>query len=505
MSRQPWNWVSDGVLPAAVVILRACWLWPWLQMLHRWLAPSQSGPLLSLAWIIGLQAGGIAAARLTLARRAPDAKDSLARERLAVAILGVLCLLLALWWNLQRASYPLGDLRWLGGLAISLTHWGDEIPAAFIALLVGAYLWLRGVMDGARPLLYDDVWGTFAAAFVALLLLLLLGRVAGDGIPAGIEGSVLALFAVGMMALALASLDLARGIGRQRGQSPLQINRYWLVSVVAVVAGLLILGILLSLIFAPEVVARAMSWTAWLLRAIGWILYAVFLVVVYLVFLVLEPLIYWLRGQLAATPERPPLQLPNFQGQFEEITPGTPVTLPAAYAEALRWGGLALLILAIGVAFALALRRLLPPPEEEVEETRELILSRQLLEEQLAQLWQGWLRRLRRRSARMLGPFLPLEGEASGRQVIRAIYQALLAAAQARGHPRPRQRTPSEYRHDLASTWPEAGPALDILTDGYMQARYGEDPPEASQIEQVRQAWEQARTILEDQDGPSAE
>lgn len=500
MSRQPWNWVSDGVLPAAVVILRACWLWPWLQMLHRWLAPSQPGPLLSLAWVIGLQAGGIAAARLTLARRAPDARDSLARERLAVAVLGVVGISLALWWNLQRASYPLGDLRWLGALAMSLTHWGDEMPAAFIALVAGAYLWLRGVMDGARPLLYDDVWGTFAAGFVALLLLLLLGRVTGDDIPTGIEGSVLALFAVGMMALALASLDLARGIGRQRGQLPLPINRYWLVSVVVVVAGLLALGLLLSLIFAPAVVARAMGWTAWLLQAIGWVLYAVFVAVVYLVFLVLEPLIYWLRGRLAATAERPPLQLPNFQGQLEEITPGTPVALPAAYTEALRWGGLALLILVIGVAFALALRRLLPPPEEGVEETRELILSRQLLEEQLAQLWQGWLRRLRRGSARRLSPFLSLEGEASGRQVVRAIYQALLAAAQARGHPRPRQRTPSEYQHDLASTWPEAGPALDIVTDGYVQARYGEDPPPESQVEQVRRAWEEVRTIFEDQE-----
>ena len=505
MSRQPWNWVSDGVLPAAVVILRACWLWPWLQMLHRWLAPSQAGPLLSLAWIIGLQAAGIAAARLTLARRAPDAKDSLARERLVVAVLGMLGILLALWWNLQRANYPLGDLRWLGALAVSLTHWGDEIPAAFVALLVGAYLWLRGVTDGARPLLYDDVWGTFAAGFVALLLLLLLGRVTGDGVPAGIEGSVLALFAVGMMALALASLDLARGIGRQRGQLPLQVNRYWLVSVVVVVLGLLILGILLSLIFAPEVVARAMGWMSWLLRAIGWILYAIFLVVVYLVFLVLEPLIYWLRGQLAATPERPPFQLPNFQGQFEEITPGAPVALPAAYTEALRWGGLALLILAIGVAFALALRRLLPPPEEEVEETRELILSRQLLEEQLAQLWQGWLKRLRRGSAKAFGPFLSLEGEASGRQVIRAIYQMLLATAQARGHPRPRQRTPLEYRQELASTWPQAGPALDTLTEEYVRARYGEVPPETSQVERVRQAWEQARAILEDQNGRPVE
>jgi len=154
---------------------------------------------------------------------------------------------------------------------------------------------------------------------------------------------------------------------------------------------------------------------------------------------------------------------------------------------------LAVLLLAIGLLFARALRRLLAGEGEEggVEEVRESILSRNLLRQQLARLWRDWLNWLRRRTQSVFNPFLSLEGEPPTRRAVRAVYQALLAAARERGLPRLRHQTPGEYRHGLEAELPTEGDALAVITEGYVQARYDAEPPDVEQAGRVLQAWEQ--------------
>ncbi len=505
MSWSRWNWLDDAVLPLAVAILRACWLWPWLELTRRWFSPSRQETLLPVSLMIALFLGGMAAGRwASIDPKGLRDPSGLWRARLAVAGGGLVIIVLVLWGRFYRMSYHLWNVRWLGALGLSLTHWGDEIPAPFITLIASAYLWLRGVLDGRRPLLYDDVWGAFAAGFVMLALLVLGAAATQSGIPTGTEHAVLLFFGTGMAALALSGLEVARGSGRRQTEAQLKLNRYWLVSVASVIVGLLGLGLGLSALIAPETVARALSWTSIILKILGWLLYYLFFAFSYLIFLILDPLIRWLRSLLSSPSPREPMQMPDFQRQFEEMTQGQPATIPPALEEAFRWLGLAIVVLVIGLAFALALRRFWVGKEDEVEETRELILSRDLLQEQLSRLWRNWLQRLRRAPSVVFSPFLSLEGEPDTRRAIRAIYQALLAAAGERGLPRARGQTPIEYRNRLGELFPNAPGALDTVTDEYVQARYNPDVPTVEQAERARQAWEELQATLTARDDHEA-
>ncbi len=500
-----WNWLRETMLPLAVAVLRACWLWLWLELLRRWFTPSYPGALLPVPLLIGLFLGAMAAARWACAGpRGVQDPSGLRRQRLMVAGGGVLVLVLVLWWQFYGQQYRLWDVRWVSALGLRLTHWGEEVPAPIVTLLAGAYLWLRGVLDGRYPLTHEDVWGVFVLGFVALALAVIAAGAASGDLPAGTGRAVLIFFATGMAALAFSSLEAARPSGRRRPEIELKLNRYWLASVASVIAGLLALGLILSVLIAPETVARALSRTSVLLNVSGQLLYYVLYVVAYLAFLILEPLINWLRSRFGTSTPREPLQVPDFQRQFEEMARGQPVGVSPALAEAFRWIGLTALILAIAMAFALALRRFWVQTEDEVEESRELILSRDLLAAQLSRLWRHWLERWRRAPAMALVPFLSLEGEPDTRRAIRAIYQALLATAGAWGLPRTRGQTPIEYRDTLGELFPNAPGALDTVTDEYVQARYNPDVPTVEQAERARQAWEELQAALTARDGHEA-
>ena len=68
MNPMRWRWLDDGLLPLLVVALRVCWLWPWLILLQRWLAPSTPGDLVPLWALCTLMIGGTLMARVAVAR-----------------------------------------------------------------------------------------------------------------------------------------------------------------------------------------------------------------------------------------------------------------------------------------------------------------------------------------------------------------------------------------------------------------------------------------------------
>ncbi|MCD6290502.1 MAG: DUF4129 domain-containing protein [Anaerolineae bacterium] len=498
MNWRRWHWLNDIVLPLLTVLMRLCWLWPWLLMLQRWLTPSRQSALLASWLIIGIPLGSMAMTRWVLQRN-----WTIRQARVCVAGTGLLVLMLVLWWEFFRSQYPLWDIQWLAALGQTLAHWQQEVPPPFLALLVSAYLWLRGVLDGRNTLMHDHVWGTFIVGFLILSSLLLAGTADPHGLPPYTEQWVLTFFAVGMAALALSSLEIARRGGRESEEQP-NLSRYWLISVLSVILALLGIGLLISLVITPATITRVLSWTSILMRVLGIALYYVFYVFVYVVFLFLTPLLNWLHSLLGSAPRREPMQMPNFQKQLEQMSQQPAKQVPPAVSEAARWLGVIGLITVIALAFALALRRFWAGEGEEIDETRELILSRDLLQEQLASLWRSWASRFRRAPRAALSPFLSLEGEPEPRRVIRELYQALLAAAKEHGHPRRREQTPIEYQRALSDTVPGSDEPLNEMTTGYIQARYGSEPPTSEQVTRVRRAWERLRDLLKDQ-GPDTE
>ena len=173
--------------------------------------------------------------------------------------------------------------------------------------------------------------------------------------------------------------------------------------------------------------------------------------------------------------------LPDRQLEMQEVL-ADPAVIPDTY----RWLALALVVVVVLILFALAVRRLRATAPAAVDEVRESILTTDLLQQQLASLWERWFGR------RQAGdPFLSLAGEEETRRRIRLAYQHLLAAATAIGQGRRPGATPTEYQAELQLPAAEAAQRLSALTAAYHQARYAPDPPTPEEAASAQQAWQQ--------------
>ncbi len=484
------NWLSDGAIPLLVALLRVLWLAPWLELVRQWAAPPAHAPILSLGLMLAFMGCSMTVARLAAGRIA-----NLSLGRGVLVVCGFAAILFVLWWQFYRASSRFLDTRWLNAMAAEFGGWEGSLPAPLFALPLLMYLWLQGTIDGQRPLDRDDTWRAFTVGFLALVLCAIVSFAAGKGIPSGLSNLVLLFFATGMAALALSSLETTRGYASGKGEGQIAVDRYWLVSVASVIVVLLAVGLLLSIVLTPDVAARMLAWTSGVMDVLGKLLYYVLLVFAYLIFALLQPLIDFMQSQMKGQNADQQLQIPDYKEQFQEVQKGT-ATLPPELSGILRWLGLAVFILLVGLVFALALRRLQRRKDEVINETRESILTRDLLSRQLRDLLRNRLRRWRGQAAQTLSPFLSLDGEPETRRQIRQIYQSFLAAMSERGRPRGRGQTAAEYERTVQGDVAQEQAALAALTDGYVQARYAARPPQQGRVESVRQAWRRLQALL---------
>jgi len=230
----------------------------------------------------------------------------------------------------------------------------------------------------------------------------------------------------------------------------------------------------------------------------------VFLAISYLIFLLLEPLLQWLQTLTPQDAPPPQIQPPDFQRQLEEMSRDTtPVSLTIGGMAALdRLAGLILPDRGDLCPGAAALPK---GAGEEIDETRETILSRDLLQAQLSALWRNWRDRFRHTPERVIEPFSVAGGR--GRCPARGaghLPGAAGGAAKARGLPRLRGQTPLEYQRTLAEALPGAQDALSTITSGYQRARYApQPPPDGAGGMGAPSAWDRLRTALEPQDDDS--
>ncbi|MCB0087617.1 MAG: DUF4129 domain-containing protein, partial [Caldilineaceae bacterium] len=243
------------------------------------------------------------------------------------------------------------------------------------------------------------------------------------------------------------------------------------------------------------------------------IAYVLFLVVYYIGRL-LAPLFRKLFPEQEGDPEpmlpvRPPED--NMEQLQQQVT-----TIPDTY----RYIGLAIAIIIMLIVFVIVIRRLRAAAQEEIDESRESILSADLLEAQLSNLWKNLMGRFRQ-AADALNPFLPLDHEVDARRQIRAAYQHLLQTAVGLGVARQPHATPVEYNqplgHSLANRLIHANAGrtndkreasaehpstnnidenLTVITERYYLARYSHVPPSAEDVQAVQQAWAQIQQQL---------
>lgn len=460
------------LLAVLTATMRVAWIYPWLLAVGAWMAPSHTQPILPLWSLYALLLGGYATAQMAVTRT-----SSLHRARLWMAVLGPLVLLLLLWWLYGR-PLPIWDVRWLQLATGSPELWAIEVAPAVIAFFAAAWLWLRGVLDAGAPVDHEAIVGSFVSGSVAFAVLLIGSHLAG-GSAAGAPLWLALFVTAGMAALALASLERSLYAGGAAAVIRLRLNRYWLSSVALVIAAVLLLSFVVSALIAPESLAQALALLAPVVDALAQALLAIVYVAVYMLFLVLTPLIEWLRALIAAAQAQ---ETPTEAAGMQPLSPlflDQTTAAPTELVEPFRWGVIVAVVIAAAVIFALSLRFLRITENSNVDETRESILSRSLLAEQLRALWA----RLRTQTgADNDAAFLALDSEAPTRRQVRAHYQAFLAAMAAQGKPRPPAATPAAYAAQLDQLTPQQQTALHTLTAAYTAVRYGNASPAADEL-----------------------
>ncbi len=472
-----WSWVDDGLLPYLLALLRSLWIWLLLHLLFVSLLPGQDD-LLGFGAVFGLLAAGTLAAQVFVFR-------STTPRRAAVVggLFGLAMVLLALYLGPGRAIAPLWQLRWLSVIR-------DRPAATLMTAMPAAALLFWGVLAGRERVYHETLLRNFALGLAAILAIMLVAYSA-EFVPTGLVIWVLTAFvAVGLVALAVASLQETRRFEGRRAEKGLPMARYWWGTVGTTVAGLLLLGLLLGQIFAPGTLELLADLLAGILRAVGWLLSWAVFIISYPIFKLLEWLIQ--RIDLPETDAemlqiQPPADLTDqFKELAEESVAGPGSQFPWWILVALVVG---MVMLAV---FVLAFRRFRSYAEDgEVEETRESVLSLDLLRAQLA----GWLRGRGGRAAAEPEPYAQIAGD-DPRIRVRRTYQALLAWAAGRGLARQPGLTPEDYVRVLADVYPACRAEFAQITAAYYEARYSPLPVAAARAEGVEAAWQQAQTAL---------
>jgi hypothetical protein len=87
-------------------------------------------------------------------------------------------------------------------------------------------------------------------------------------------------------------------------------------------------------------------------------------------------------------------------------------------------------------------------------------------------------------------------GGLSPRERVLYYYLNILERAAKQGPARQNYQTPYEYEPELSQSMPEAEPAVGLLTQAFVRARYSQEPFEERQANLVKILWQQIRREL---------
>ncbi len=413
-------------------------------------------------------------------QRAMDAYRFFSPQYEILSVAALVVLLLGTIRVIVFSTRPLIDLGWLGAEWRALAHPSDPLSLpAWYAILLVAYAWWRGrsrdepSVDAAYRTLRAGTPFTIVAIIATMTVA---GSDNDDILRRGLYGGAIAFLGLTLSAIALGRLRV------EQARGALTLTPRWLLTFLAPIAALLLVGTLVAGIFTR----RFLETLLWLLTPIFKVIDFLLLVLVYIatgfawvLFTVLSFLIAHLGGgNTAPPPPRAALATPT----ADPLARTQPVQAP----DGLRYVLVAVIL--IGVLFVLTrfLWRRRPRRPIEMGEERESIFSWELLAAGAAELLNGLGARFRRAP----DPLAGLRGDARWQHTvaIRELYTSLLKRGADAERPRAIDQTPDEYIPVVGVTAPLA--AVRTLTERYDGARYDIEPATAEDAAAARAAWE---------------
>ena len=456
--------IRRELLFLAIAGMETCWVAGWSRVILGSLGAGGAG----LSWpsVLALYLVAVAATRLLGARRSP-------RETWVLGGLALLTTALVIKVNLYP-DLELLDPAWVGRMLRRVTDLSAGLSQEMRALLLGLFVWFRGLRIPARPVGIRTISGQFQMGVLLMTGL----AVATAWVPAAVTGLVVAYFALGLLAVALTRIEEVAQV-EPGGAAPLGLN--WIATLVAT---LLVGGGMVWLVTRVVTVETV----RWLLRPVA-VLFAVVLSAFgVLVGVLLEYVVFPLFLRVFGGLPVEELELPQRPPAAEEETPVSPVApFSPEFLRALQIVLVTLLILVAVWLLVRSFRRWRVQRYTTAGGVRESVSPEGTLVGDLAGFLRDQWRRLRR--AADLRRYLWRFRTAS----VRDIYANLLALLAATGHPRRPGQTPYEYAPVAEEVLPTRKADIAAITEAYVRVRYGELEIAPEELARLREAWKRVQ------------
>jgi len=165
---------------------------------------------------------------------------------------------------------------------------------------------------------------------------------------------------------------------------------------------------------------------------------------------------------------------------------------------------LAIPVAMVSLVLLLSWRRLQRGKREEgSEEARESLLTARAVARNMQAMIQDGLHRLGELAGlvRRLGPGSRLLAAVS----IRRIYTNLVRLAAEAGYPRSTAQTPYEYLTVLCEALPDCEAEVELITEAYVNAHYGQVPDSREELQRIRDSWERVQAQVGKKRSPGAD
>ena len=375
---------------------------------------------------------------------------------------------------------PPTDVGWPAAAWRALAHPSDPLSLpTWYAIVLVAYAWWRGRSRDEPSI--DAAYRTLRAGtpftIVAILATMTVAGSDNDEIVRrGLYGGAITFLGLTLAAIALGRLRV------EQARGALTLTPRWLLTFLAPIAALLLIGTLVAGIFTRRFLETAL----WLLTPVFKLIDFLLLVLIYIatgfawvLFTVLSFLIARLgSGTTAPPPTRAALATPT----VDPLSRVQAVQAP----DGLRYVLVAVILLGLLFVLTRFLWHRRPRRQGAAGEERESVFSWGLLAAGAADLLNGLGARFRRPP----DPLAALRGDARWQHTvaIREFYTRLLKRGEEAERPRATDQTPDEYAPVVGATAPLA--AVRALTERYDGARYDMEPATAEEAAAARAAWE---------------
>ncbi len=363
--------------------------------------------------------------------------------------------------TLSWVAWPPATFLFLLGTFHSLSGIGRAPEATTFIVLAAGALWGIGGRLGGTPVTRNNVLIEFQFGLIMLAAALLIGYV----VQVDLSGAIpMAVFFVGLGLIAAALT------GSDGGSTPLFLRRggTWWGMLLTGLAVVLLLGLIAGVLFTPE-----------LMHLVGRGLHGLWRLI--------ERLFGAIAG-LFPSSDPEPLPTPGLEvPPPQESEPGFSLSLPewirrpSSIAYGVLFAGLAL-----AAIWSIA-SQLLERMRRTTQGRAEMEWLRGAFRHDVAGLLRrafAWVTGLFRLVRRRLKPRDEYPQTAS----IRRLYADMLRWGAAWGFPRKPCQTPFEYQETLCLSLPGYEREVKSLTEGYVRARYGAQPPTEVELRRLRES-----------------